>query len=65
MVYFNNFIGYLRYDLRQLLDYDFWYANYSAMPSFYYDFDMWQYTSSGKVDGIATNVDMNICFKKY
>jgi len=65
MVYFNNYLGYLRYDLRQLTGYDFWYANYSAMPSFYYDFDMWQYTSSGRVDGIATNVDMNICFKKY
>lgn len=65
MVYFNNYLGYLRYDLRELTNYDFWYANYSAMPSMYYDFDMWQYTSTGKVDGIATNVDMNICFKEY
>jgi len=65
MVYFNNYLGYLKYDLRQLVNYDFWYANYSAMPSMYYDFDIWQYTSTGRVDGIATNVDMNICFKKY
>jgi len=65
MVYFNNYLGYIRYDLRELTGYDFWYANYSAMPSFYYDFDMWQYTSTGKVDGIATNVDMNISFINY
>jgi len=65
MVYFNNYLGYIRYDLRELTGYDFWYANYSAMPSFYYDFDIWQYTSSGKVDGIATNVDMNISFINY
>ena len=29
---------------------------------FYYDFDIWQYTSGGSVAGIEGRVDMNIHF---
>ncbi len=65
MVYFNKSVGYLRYDLSKIKAYDFWFAQYSDKPSFYYNFHMWQYTSSGKVNGISGYVDMNICFKKY
>ena len=64
MVYFNMSTGYLRYDLSQLDDYGFWFAQYpseSAMyPAMYYNFQMWQYSSSGAVAGIGTSVDMNI-----
>ena len=35
------------------------------MSGFYYDFDMWQYSDSGDVDGIDGNVDLNISFKDY
>jgi len=65
MVYFYQEIGYLKYDLTALDSYDFWLAEYSDAPGFYYDFQMWQYTSKGKVDGIEGDVDMNICFKRY
>ncbi|MBP1736826.1 MAG: lysozyme [Oscillospiraceae bacterium] len=65
VVYFYPYIGYLYYDLSEIDDYDFWLAEYSTTPTFYYDFEMWQYTSSGTVDGISGNVDLNICFKKY
>lgn len=62
MVYFNPSEGYKQYDLSQLMDYPFWLAQYNSRPTFYYDFDMWQYTSSGRVSGISGNVDMNIRF---
>lgn len=62
MVYFNPSEGYSQYDLSQLMDYPFWLAQYNNLPTFYYDFDMWQYTSSGRVPGISGNVDMNIRF---
>ena len=62
MIYFNNLAGYRRYDLSQMLDDQFWYARYKDYPEFYYDFDMWQYTSKGRVPGIEGNVDMNIYF---
>ena len=27
--------------------------------------DIWQYTQTGKIDGISGNVDFNVCYKKY
>lgn len=30
-----------------------------------YWFNMWQYSHSGRVDGINSDVDLNICFKNY
>ena len=69
MVYFNATDGLLRYDLSQLTAYPFWYAYYlpsdSTDPWLYYDFRMWQYTSSGSVAGIPGRADMNICFNPY
>lgn len=60
MIYFNQHIGYLLYDLEGVVQYPFWLAQYSETPSFYYTFQMWQYTSSGAVDGIEGRVDMNL-----
>ena len=62
MIYFYQNLAYNNLDLSQLLDYPFWLAQYTNYPSFYYDFDMWQYTSSGKVPGISGNVDLNLRF---
>lgn len=53
---------YFKYDLSRLADIDIWYCEYANVPNFYYRFSMWQYSSTGKVDGIDTDVDMNICF---
>lgn len=64
IIYFNSPCGYLKYDLSQINQYDFWYAQYNAVPTFYYSFDMWQYTSSGTVPGIPGRVDMNLYFHK-
>ena len=52
-------------DLSRLTEYDKWFAQYFNRPFFPYAFQMWQYTSSGRVDGISGNVDLNICFKDY
>ena len=52
MIYFNQDVGYLTYQLDQLGDYDFWLAEYNKIPSFYYHFDLWQYTHRGSVPGI-------------
>ena len=65
MVYYNNPVGYGRYDLSRLTDYDVWFAQYASRPTMYYDYRIWQYTSSGTVPGIDTRVDMNIAFIPY
>lgn len=47
----------------RLLDYPFWLANYTrdwAVTTYPYHYDMWQYSSSGSVDGIEGNVDLNV-----
>lgn len=53
---------YFKYDLQQLADIDIWYCEYSNVPTFYYQFSMWQYSSTGTVDGIDGSVDLNVCF---
>ena len=60
MVYANIkwFAGY--YDMKRLEAYDKWFAYYDDTLYFPYKIKMWQYTDSGKVDGIAGNVDLNI-----
>ena len=65
MIYQNKRTSIFKLDLNRLNDYEFWLAEYNDTPSYYYDFDMWQYTSSGRVPGIKGRVDMNISFKDY
>lgn len=53
-------------DMTVLQDHNyFWVASYHTgkMP-YNYVFNIWQYTPYGKVDGISTDVDMNIMLKK-
>lgn len=61
-VYFNQTQGYLHYDLRELTDYELWLAEYDAEPAFYYHFDLWQYSHTGRVDGIQGDVDLDLAF---
>lgn len=59
-VYFNQSLGYLRYDLRELTEYVLWLAEYDNKPDFYYHFDLWQYTHTGQVAGIEGDVDLDL-----
>ena len=46
-----------------LSSYKIWLAQYAASVDYSGSkYDMWQYTSKGKVTGISGNVDMNICY---
>ncbi|MGN1001931.1 MAG: GH25 family lysozyme, partial [Oscillospiraceae bacterium] len=65
MVYLNPSFAYLRYDLSRLQGETIWLANYTERTDYYYDFQMWQYGSSGQVDGIEGRVDMNISFYNF
>ncbi len=61
-IYFNKDTGYIHYDLGVLSDYDFWIADYSDTPVFYYAHEYWQYTDEGHVAGISETVDLNLRF---
>ena len=68
MVYAGKYVGYLKFDLSELTDYDFWYPEYksaastASYPSFCYQMDYWQYSSSLTVKGISGKVDGNLHF---
>jgi GH25 family lysozyme M1 (1,4-beta-N-acetylmuramidase) len=65
MIYASRKLAYLKYDLSRVQDYDFWLADYNAETNYYYDYQMWQYTSTGSVPGISGNVDLNVSFVDY
>lgn len=43
--------------------YDFWIAQYNDKCTYWGKYTMWQYSKSGKVDGINGNVDLNYYYK--
>ncbi len=65
VIYINSSLIYTNYDLTQVKDYDLWHAEYTAAPSLFYNFTIWQYTNEGQIAGIDGNVDINICMKEY
>ena len=52
-------------EIENLSQYDIWLADYINTTSYKYPYTIWQYTSSGTVNGIAGRVDMNIGYKRY
>jgi len=66
MVYCNQSVSLLYYELSRIDAYDFWYAEYKDKPTFYYDFDIWQYGCTGKFAGVPdADLDVNISFVDY
>lgn len=51
-----------RVDMTELSDYNTWLAEYAEVPSYDGYYHMWQYTSKGSIEGISTNVDLNLCY---
>lgn len=63
---YGNAADITRYNNDHTLNYKVWYAEYGTLaPTARFDFCMWQYTNSGQVDGISTDVDLNIRFTDY
>lgn len=52
------------FDMAQLGEYSFWYADYEKIPQTPYHFTCWQYTEKGQVDGIRGGVDLDVWFYK-
>ncbi len=66
MVYSNQSVSLLYYELGRIQEYDFWYAEYRDHPTFYYDYDIWQYGSSAHLEGVPlAEIDVNISFVDY
>lgn len=61
-VYFNQKYGYTIMHLESLADYTYWLAEYRNYQSFGYAVGIWQYTGSGRVDGIELPVDRDLMY---
>lgn len=46
----------------ELYDYTIWVAQYNNTCTYAGNYDMWQYTETGKIDGIDGFVDLNVCY---
>jgi len=63
--YADKDMGYNSLDLSRISEYDMWYAEARPAPSFYYEFEMWQYTKEGEVPGISKLVPVTLSLKDY
>lgn len=52
-------------DLAKLQDYDVWLAQETDMPDYPYRYAMWQYSTTGVLNGIKGDANLNICFIGY
>ncbi|MCR5584546.1 MAG: glycoside hydrolase family 25 protein [Lachnospiraceae bacterium] len=64
-IYMSTNWSLLNINLRDLTDYDLWYAYYGEELYYPYKFTIWQYASDGSVPGVSGDVDVNISFKEY
>lgn len=63
-----SYVGFLNYRIESQIfnAYDTWIAHYDvAVPWYSRDYGIWQYSSTGKVAGIDTNVDLNYSYRDY
>ncbi|MBP5184679.1 MAG: hypothetical protein J6113_06185 [Lachnospiraceae bacterium] len=65
MIYANSRFMLTAVDLSQLNDIDRWFAYYGTTSQFPYSFNIFQYSESGKIDGIPNAVDLDISFVDY
>ena len=63
MIYYNMEMAALMLELERLEEYEKWFAYYNQDLYFPYDYKIWQYSHTGKVNGIKGEVDLNISFE--
>ncbi len=65
-IIYGNLITFMELlDITRLEEYKKWFAFYDNAEYYYpYDFDIWQYSESGLLDGVNEKVDFNVFFEK-
>lgn len=54
-----------RLEIERLTAYDKWVARYGSKPKYMTNYGIWQASSSGRVDGIQGNVDIDYAYQDY
>ncbi|MDE6019710.1 MAG: hypothetical protein K2H01_01755 [Ruminococcus sp.] len=63
-----SYVGFFNYKIEsEILDkYDTWIAHYDVeVPWYSRDYGIWQYSCTGKIAGIETDVDLNYSYRDY
>lgn len=61
-VYLYRYIGYYEYMMERLADYELWVGALGSWPDFYYRHMLWQFSMTGRVEGIDADVDLDYQF---
>ena len=65
-IYASDVSGFVdRLDLERLTAYDKWVARYGSKPQYVKSYGMWQYSSTGKIQGIGPDVDLDEAYMDY
>ncbi len=64
-IYMSTNWSLLNINMRDLSEYDLWYAYYGEELYYPYKYTIWQYASDGQVPGVSGDVDINISFVDY
>ena len=63
MIYTYQYWAETYYDMEQISSYPIWYAAYDTdQPKLDYPISIWQYSKTGRIDGIGVPIDFNIMF---
>lgn len=52
-------------DMAALAAYPFWVADYRGYVGYQGSYDLWQYSSTGRVNGVSGNVDLDYSYKNF
>ena len=61
-VYLYRYTGYYEYMMERLADYELWVGALGSSPDFYYRHMLWQFSMTGRVEGIDADVDLDYQF---
>lgn len=64
-VYSSRCWFYDKLDDSKLSEFVLWDAEYRDRPLYKGDYKLWQYSSKGSIDGIETNVDLDMCYTTF
>ena len=61
-VYLYRYTGYYEYMMERLADYELWVGALGSWPDFYFRHMLWQFSMTGRVEGIDADVDLDYQF---
>lgn len=65
MIYANMEMWSVLINMAEFEDVEKWFAYYDTDLYFPYEYAIWQYSDTGRIDGISGDVDLNISFKEW